>query len=80
MKIRAVVTAAAFFAGMVGPSFAACDIKDEDKQGVCVDKCFFEFVSVKNRFSTTPDGVEKAKGERDACYKKCGCEPGSVRE
>jgi hypothetical protein len=80
MKIRAVVTAAALFAGMVGPSFAACDIKDEDKQGVCVDKCFFEFVSVKNRFSTTPDGLEKAKTNKDACYTKCGCEPGSVKE
>lgn len=80
MNIRAIVTAAALFAGMVGPSFAACDIKDEDKQGVCVDKCFFEYVSVKNRFSTGEGGLEKAKSDRDACYKKCGCEPGTVKE
>lgn len=80
MNIRAVVTAAALFAGMVGPSFAACDIKDDDKQGVCVDKCFFEYVSVKNRFSTTGAGLEKAKADKDACYQKCGCEPSAVKE
>jgi hypothetical protein len=80
MNIRAVVTAAAIFAGMVGPSFAACDIKDEDKQGVCVDKCYFEYVSVKNRFATTGAALEKAAADRDACYTKCGCEPGKVRE
>ncbi|WP_159730591.1 hypothetical protein [Methylosinus sp. Ce-a6] len=80
MNIRAVATAAVLFAGMVGPSFAACDVKDEDKQGVCVDKCYFEFLSVKNRFATSPDGVQKAKADKEACYQKCGCEPASVKE
>jgi hypothetical protein len=80
MNFRAIMTAAALSIGMIGPSFAACDIKDEDKQGVCVDKCYFEYVSVKNRFSTGPEGLEKAKVSRDACYTKCGCEPGSVKE
>lgn len=80
MNIRAVATAAVLIVGTVGPSFAACDVKDEDKQGVCVDKCYFEYVSVKNRFSTTPAGLEKAKGDKDACYQKCGCEPATVKE
>jgi hypothetical protein len=80
MNFRAFVTAAALSIGMIGPSFAACDIKDEDKQGVCVDKCFFEFVSIKNRFSSTPDSIAKAKADKDTCYQKCGCEPASVKE
>ncbi|MBG0811028.1 hypothetical protein IY145_16785 [Methylosinus sp. H3A] len=80
MNFRAIVTAAALSLGMVGPVFAGCDIKDEDKQGVCVDKCFFEYVSVKNRFSSTPESIEKAKEAKGACYQKCGCEPASVKE
>lgn len=80
MNIRAIMTAAALFAGMVGPSFAACDIKDDDKQGVCVDKCYFDYVSVKNRFSTTGAALDQALSNKNACYQKCGCEPKSVKE
>ncbi|WP_400769074.1 hypothetical protein [Methylosinus sporium] len=80
MNIRAIVTAAALSLGMVGPVFAGCDTKDEDKQGVCVDKCYFEYLSIKNRFSSTPASIEKAKSDKDACYQKCGCEPASVKE
>lgn len=80
MKIRAFVAAAALLASMTGSAFAACDIKDEDKQGVCVDKCFFEYVAVKNRFATSAAGVDKAKADKDACYTKCGCEPSAVKE
>lgn len=80
MNIRAIVTATALFAGMVGPSFAGCDTKDEDKQGVCVDKCYIDYRDIKNRFSTTAAGVEQAKVDKEACYKKCGCEPSAVKE
>jgi hypothetical protein len=80
MKKSAVLVAFALLAGMTAPAFAGCDIKDEDTQGTCVDKCYFEYLSVRNRFATSPAGAEAAKGDRDACYTKCGCEPGKVRE
>lgn len=86
MKIRAIVTAAALFAGMVGPSFAfegvrgirtqslvtsvSCDVLDEDKQALCARACDDAFI--KNNQSQTAD-LAKIAEEKKSCDAKCGC-------
>lgn len=86
MKIRAIVTAAALFAGMVGPSFAfegvrgirmqslvtsvSCDVMDEDKQALCARAC--EDAFLKDTMSQTADLPKIAATKKD-CDAKCGC-------
>ncbi|PWB79961.1 MAG: hypothetical protein C3F11_19385 [Methylocystaceae bacterium] len=75
MKIRAIVTAAALFAGMVGPSFASCDVHGEDKQALCAQKCDDSFIRDKMHYNSD---LAKVSAEKKACDEKCGCPQNSA--
>ncbi len=86
MKTRAIVIAAALFAGMVGSSSAfegirgarvqsfvtkaSCDVREEDKQALCARKCDDEFISGKMHYNAD---LAKVTADKKACDEKCGC-------
>ena len=86
MKIYAIVSAAALFAGMVAPSYAftdaagmrmnsplttvSCDVRAEDDQALCAAKCDDYFV--RNSQNNMADH-SKLKADKKACDEKCGC-------
>lgn len=72
MKKLAIVTAAAFMVGMIGPAFADCDVKkaDEDKQAKCAEKCDDDFISRKMNYGANQAEVYANK---KACDAACGC-------
>ncbi len=70
MTFRVMLTAAAMLAGMVGPSFATCDTRNEDEQAVCASKC--EDAYLKDQQGWTAD-MTKIKADKKSCDEKCGC-------
>jgi hypothetical protein len=70
MKISAIVTAAAIFVSMSGAAFASCDVRGEDKQALCAQKCDDAFISGKMHYGAD---IEKVTAEKKACDEKCGC-------
>ena len=90
MKISAFVTAIAILAGVSGPSLAldhgvransvvqrvSCDIKDDDKQARCMQKCDDDYIKASQAYITGKDTaqVKKESTENKAvCEKACGC-------
>jgi|WetSurMetagenome_2_1015567.scaffolds.fasta_scaffold728439_1 hypothetical protein len=90
MKISAFVTAIAILAGVAGPSLAldhgvranslvqrvSCDIKDDDKQARCMQKCDDDFIKASQAYQEGKDSaqVKKESAEnKKVCEKACGC-------
>ncbi len=90
MKISTFVTAIAILAGVAGPSLAldhsvrtnslvqrvSCDIKDDDKQARCMQKCDDDYIKASQAYMTGKDTatVKKESAEnRKVCEKACGC-------
>jgi|APFre7841882630_1041343.scaffolds.fasta_scaffold41345_2 hypothetical protein len=86
MKTRSIVIAAALLAGMASPSFAVdglrgtriqslvtkvtCDVRNEDKQALCAQKCDDTYISRKMNYGANQ---EEVKAEKKECDAKCGC-------
>lgn len=86
MKSRAIVIAAALFAGLASPSFAfdglhgtsvqslvakvSCNVLEDDKQALCARKCDDEFISGKMHYGAD---LAKVAADKKACDEKCGC-------
>lgn len=74
MKTRLILAAAAFVA-MVGPSFATCDVRNEDKQALCAQKCDDTYISRKMNYGAN---INEVRAEKKACDEKCGCPENSA--
>lgn len=86
MKTSVIVTAAALFAGLVGPCFAldgvggmrapslatsvSCDVRAEDTQAICAAKCDDYFIRNSQNNMTN---LTTLASEKKACDVKCGC-------
>jgi len=84
MKTYAIVAAAALFAGMTSPTLAydaslrgqsvvtpvTCDVRNEDKQALCAQKCDDAFISGKMHYGAD---LSKVTEEKKSCDEKCGC-------
>ncbi len=90
MKISAFVTAIAILAGVAGPSLAfdrsaptsspvlrvSCDIKDDDKQARCMQKCDDDYIKASQAYITGKDTAQvkqESTENRKVCEKACGC-------
>jgi len=90
MKISAFVTALAILSGVAGPSLAfdhapslrgytqkvSCDIKDDDKQARCMQRCDDAYIKASQAYVTGKDSAEVKKESVEAkqvCEKACGC-------
>ncbi len=90
MKISAFVTAFAILTGFAGPSLAldhsvrtnslvqrvSCDIKDDDKQARCMQKCDDAYIKMSQAYITGKDSAQVKKEaieNQQACNKACGC-------
>ena len=69
MKTR-LILAAALFAGMIGQSFASCDVMKEDDQAQCAAKCDDYFIRHKQDMMADHSALVSQKKE---CDTKCGC-------
>jgi len=70
MKMNVLVAAALMFGGMIAPSFASCDTRNDDEQAVCASKCEDAFVRHKNDNMADHSALA---ADRLACDTKCGC-------
>jgi hypothetical protein len=48
----------------------SCDIRDEDKQAMCMRACDDEWIKATQAYNAN---IDEAKGVKKACEKKCGC-------